>query len=701
MIERKKFTLEIGGKTLTVEASRLAEQANAAVIVKYGGTAVLATAVMMPTEANTDYLPLKVDYEERFYAAGKILGSRYVRREGKSSEDAVLSGRLVDRTIRPLFDYRLRRDIQVVMTVLAYDEENDPDFVGLVGVSTALSISDIPWNGPVGGVRLARLGGKLVVNPDRSALAAENFEFETFASGPKGKINMIELSGQEAKEADVFEAFTLAQAEIDKLVVFQEKIVAAIGKPKTVVKIAEPTPEFAAAFEAFLAPKLAAAVLQPKKEEQSVQMRMLKEELMAHLSEKFENADLKLADRMYEDAVDKLVHEEALANGRRPDGRSFTQIRPLEAEVALFERTHGSAIFMRGSTQALAVTTLAAPGAEQMIETMRTTGKRRFMLHYNFPPYSVGEVGNFRGAGRREIGHGALAEKAVRPLIPTVDKFPYTVRVVAETLSSNGSSSMATVCSSVLSLMDAGVPLKKMGAGIAMGLMSNNEKFQVLTDLQGPEDFYGDMDFKVAGTADGITAIQLDTKIAGLSPAIIKQTLGQARDARLEILKFMSGVLAAPRTALSKYVPTILQTTINPDKIGLVIGPGGKTINGLIEKYALASIDIEEDGRVFVAAVDKAAAEQAMGEIKAMTREFTVGEIIEGRVIKNLEFGAIVDLGGGKDGMIHVSELRNGFVNKVDDVVKVGDFVKAKIISAEDDRIRLSVKQLTDEERKA
>jgi polyribonucleotide nucleotidyltransferase len=731
-IERKKYTIEVGGKELAFELSSLAEQANAAVLVRYGGTVVLATAVMSEKDAAADYLPLKVDYEERFYAAGKIIGSRFVRREGRPSEEAVLSGRLVDRTIRPLFDYRLRRDIQVIVTVVAYDEENDPDFVGLMGASAALALSDIPWQGPAAGVRVAHIGGKFVVNPTRRELASPDFSFETFAAGPKGKINMIELGGKEAKEDDILAAFAVAQKEVDRLIEFQEKCVAEIGKPKAAVAVAEGDAALKATVEGFLGSRLEEVVFQPldrelgverpKKTEREEGMRRLREELAAHLAATAPDADQKAVEHIVEEAIDRLVHVNALEKQRRPDGRRFDEIRPLTAEVGLFERTHGSAVFVRGTTQALAVTTLAAPGSEQLIETMETTGKRRFLLHYNFPPFSVGEVGRLGSPGRREIGHGALAEKAVRPLIPGADVFPYTIRVVSETLSSNGSSSMATVCAATLALMDAGVPLIKPVAGIAMGLMleeprkdadstQNNAegiqresasgprqsaplKYQVLTDLQGYEDFYGDMDFKVAGTRDGVTAIQLDTKVRGLSLEIIKTTLADARKARLAILDMMQQVLAAPREKLSPHAPLVFSLKIDPEKIGLLIGPGGKVINGLIKKYELATIDVEEDGSVFVAGPEHEKAEAAVAEIKALTREIKVGEIVEGNIIKILDFGAIVDLGGGKDGMIHVSELRDGFVKNVTDVVKVGDFVRAKVIRAEDDRIGLSIKQL-------
>ncbi|MBI4085405.1 MAG: polyribonucleotide nucleotidyltransferase [Candidatus Liptonbacteria bacterium] len=694
-IQRKQYTTEVGGKTLTIEISSLAEQANGAVLAKYGETVVLVTAVMGASEGNFDYVPLKVDYEERFYAAGKVIGSRYVRREGRPSEDAILSARLVDRVIRPLFDERIRREMQVVATVLAFDEENDPDFVGLAAASMAIGISDILWNGPASGVRVGKIGDQLVINPTSSQIRQSDCVFEIFAAGPKGKISMIELGGKEADEKDILEACAIAQKEIDKLVSFQEKIIKENGKKKTDLKLFEVDAELKTAAEKFLEGKLEGAIYKPNKLEYNEAMSKLRAEYIANLSEN-EKFDERSANFVWEDAVNSIVQKNILEQEKRPDGRKLNQVRNLNGEVGLFERTHGSGIFIRGNTQTLAVTTLAAPGAEQFIETMEITGKRRFMLHYNFPPYSVGETGTFRGPGRREIGHGALAEKALRPLIPPQEQFPYTIRVVAETLSSNGSSSMATVCASTLSLMDAGVPLEKPAAGIAMGIVvSGDGKYKILTDIQGPEDFYGGMDFKVAGTKDGVTAVQLDVKVEGLTYEMIEKTLAQAKEARLGILDFMAGILAAPREKLSVYAPTIIQLQINPDKIGAVIGSGGKVINGLIEKYGLGSIDIEEDGRVFISGTDIEKANAALEEIKALTREYKVGEIIEGSVIKILDFGAIVDLGGGRDGMIHVSELKNGFVKTVNEVVKVGDFVRAKIIRVDaDGHIGLSLKQL-------
>lgn len=693
MRERKQFTAEIGGKTLVVETSSLAEQANGAVLVKYGETVVLGTVVMGKEDAGTDYLPLKIDYEERFYAAGKIMGSRFIRREGRPSEEAVLTGRMIDRVVRPLFDWRIRRDIQVVLTVLSYDEANDPDFPGLIAASTALAISDVPWEGPVGGVRVAKVKGEWVVNPEDSKLLGPDCSFEAFVAGPEGKINMIECSGGEASEDDALRAFEVAQVEIDRLIGFEKKIVSAIGKEKAAVPIHEHDPAVAEALRSFLGSRLEEAIYAKKKEERDVRVRAVREEAVVHLALQFPELPKEATAHLFETEIDALVHRNALVHDRRPDGRDFKEIRPLSGEVGLFERTHGSGLFVRGDTQALAVTTLAPPGAEQLIETMEVTGKRRFMLHYNFPPYSTGEVGRLGSPGRREIGHGALAEKALRSLIPSTDQFPYTIRVVSEILSSNGSTSMATVCASTLSLMDAGVPLKKPVAGIAMGLMSDEKEFRVLTDLQGYEDFYGDMDFKVAGTKDGITAIQLDTKIRGLSIDMIRATLEDARAGRLAILDVLSKIIASPRKELSSHVPAIFQLKINPEKIGTLIGPGGKMINGLIKRFGLASIDVEEDGSVFVSGTDQEKAKEAVAVIKSLTREFRVGEIIEGPVIKVLDFGAIVDLGGGKDGMIHVSELKEGYVKKVEDVVKMGNVVRAKVIRADEDgKIGLSLR---------
>jgi polyribonucleotide nucleotidyltransferase len=702
-MNRKKFSIDVSGTPLTIEVSRLAEQADAAVLAQYGETVVLATVVMGDIDEPLDYLPLKVEYEERFYAAGQILGSRYMRREGKSSEEAVLTGRLIDRTLRPLFDHAIRRQIQVVVTVLAIDQENDPDFVSLIAASTALSLSSIPFSGPVAAVRVASCGSDFVINPTVSYLREHPATFEAFVAGPKTKINMLELGGYEAQEKDIISAFSLAQHHIDTLIDFQLGIVEQLGKPKQSITRYTVDSELESAVRLFLQDTAESALYQPDKLQQKSQLSSLTASLLSHLGHiNAERVAGHLPVFSEKDALfvldmvfDELVHKNILDENRRPDGRGLDEVRPLYGEVGLFERTHGSGLFMRGNTQALAVTTIAPPGQQQMVETMEVIGKRRFLLHYNFPPFSVGEVGHFRGPGRREIGHGALAKKAVEPLLPPLSEFPYTIRVVSEILSSNGSSSMATVSAAVFSLMDAGVPIKKPAAGIAMGIISGADgRYKILTDIQGPEDHYGDMDFKVAGTDSGVNAVQLDVKVDGLSIEMIEQTLEKARAARQHILQFMHTVIDAPRAQLSRYAPSLLTLRINPEKIGMVIGPGGKMINGLIAKYGLTSIDIEEDGTVFISSQNQEAARAAFLEISNMTKEFTVGEIVEGTIIKLLDFGAIVDLGGGLDGMIHVSELRNEYTKQVSDVVKVGDFVRAKVIKTEDGKIGLSIKQL-------
>ena len=701
-LNKQEFKIDFAGQPLSLVISSLASQADAAVLGSYGDTTVLATVVAGKKDRDTDYFPLVVDYEEKFYAAGKIIGSRFVRREGRPSENAVLSGRLIDRSIRPLFDHRLRRDVQIVLTVLSYDEENDPDFIAMLAASTALAISPIPWNGPIAGVRLGRsIDGKTIINPINSLFSDGDKApiFDSFVAGTKNKINMIELGGNEIKEIDVVESFNIAHEEIKKLINFQKEIISKIGQPKMQIPLAEPAPELKEKIQSFLNNKLEEIIYIKDKVERQNKINELKESLKQYLLHESVE-EFEIADALFETEIDKIVHKNIInppAGGeKRPDGRRLDEIRELYAEVGLFKRLHGSALFMRGDTQALAVTTLAAPGAEQLVETMEISGKRRFMLHYNFPPYSTGETGRMGGVGRREIGHGNLAEKAIKPLIPSQEEFPYTMRIVSEILSSNGSSSMASVCASSLSLMDAGVPIKKPAAGIAMGLMSSeNNQYKILTDIQGPEDHYGDMDCKIAGTSDGITAIQMDVKIEGITIKIFEEVLTQAKKARLEILNVVNKTIDKPRPELSSYAPVVITLDILPEQIGEVIGPGGKIINTIIRDTGVHTIDIEQTGRVFVAAAKREDAISAVKYIQSLTRVFKIGEIIEGPIIKILDFGAIIDLGGGKDGMIHVSELKDGFVEKVEDVVKIGDIVRAKIIRADETgRIGLSLKAI-------
>lgn len=669
-LNRKTYTTELNGTPITLEVSDLVKKANAAVLGKYGETVVLATAVMGEKEKDGDFFPLTVDYEERFYAVGKILGSRFIRREGRPSDEAILSGRIIDRTVRPLFDQRLRRDVQVVVTVLAYDGKNDPDVIALLAVSTALSISNIPWNGPVGGIKTT----------------TENYQ--AFFAGVEERINMIEFAGKEVNEKEAMEIFETSQKEIKNLIYFQKKIIKELGKPKLEINFYN-NPQTEKEVKDFIKNELPSAV-------KTGATSGLKTELMEHLKAMNVSAqDLKLADFVYEEAVNNYVHSQALEYEERPDGRKLDEVRELYSEVQMFERTHGSGLFVRGDTQVLAVTTLGSPSQAQLVETMRTDEHKRFMLHYNFPGFSTGELSKRGGTGRREIGHGNLAWKALNAMIPPKEKFPYTIRIVAETLSSNGSSSMATTCAGSLSLMDAGVPIEKNVAGIAMGLMldENGKKFKVLTDIQGPEDHHGDMDCKIAGTDKGVNAIQMDVKVLGITQEIFEKTLEQAKKARLEILEIMNKVLSKSREKVSKYAPTILILNINPEKIGMVIGPGGKTINGLIAEYNnQVSIDIEQTGQVFISSVDASIAQKVLSTIESITKEFKVGDIVEGIIIKILDFGAIVDLGGGRDGMIHVSELKEGFVKKVEEVVKMGDFVRAKVIRAEEGKIGLTLK---------
>ena len=675
--KKQVFQTEFENKNLSLEVSDLGCQANSAVLGKYGETAVLVAVVMGKKDEPKNYLPLVVDYEEKFYAAGKIIGSRFVRREGRPSDDAIISGRLIDRTVRPLFDQRIRRPIQVVVTVLAYDEENDPDFIALLTASTALAISDVPWNGPVAGIKIVK----------------EQPKVEAFFAGTEDKINMIELGAEEISADTAVEFFESSQKKIKELIAFQKGVVKTLGQKKAELVLAEPPAELRKKIIDFLNGRLEKAVYQPSKSSRQNALGDLKTELFTDLKEEPEIKTW--GDGIFEEEVDKIVHRGILEKDKRPDSRKLDEVRPLYAETGLFKRTHGSALFVRGDTQSLAITTLAAPGAEQLVETMEFSGKKRFMLHYNFPPFSVGETGPSRGPGRREIGHGLLAEKALRYLIPPVEQFPYTIRVVSEILSSNGSSSMASVCAGSLSLMDAGVPLKKPAVGIAMGLVAGEGQYKILTDIQGPEDHYGDMDLKVAGTRDGLTAIQMDVKIDGINQEIFQKTLAQAQKAHKDILGLVEKTLKSHREELSPYAPVVITFEIKPEKIGGVIGSGGRVIQGIIQMSGgLTTVDVEQDGKIYIAGPDKKQAQLVLDQIKAIVKEYEIGEMIEGEVIKILDFGAIVDLGGGRDGMIHVSELKDGYVNKVEDVVRLGDMIKAKVIRVDPDgKIGLSLKK--------
>lgn len=698
-MQAQKFTLEVAGKTLEIEKNILALQAHGSIMAKYGDTTILATCVMAKNaREGIDYFPLMIDYEERLYAAGKISGSKFIKREGKASEEAVLTGRLIDRTLRPLFNHESRNDVQVVITVLSVDNENDPDTLAIITASASLATSSIPWNGPVAAVRIGYVDNQLVVNPTLTQQKISALDL--VVSGTKNKINMIEAGANEVPENVVHEAFELAQKEITKIVAFQEEIVKQIGEEKAVLKINEKDTAFEEEVKNFLADKLDAAVFEPSRMKRVSNLGLLKDELKNYVKEKYPEDDTKTkaAGNIYEEEINRIVHENIIQKDRRPDGRKSNELRDITCEISLLPRTHGSGFFMRGTTQALSVLTLGSPSDKQVIDTMGASTEKRFMHHYNFPAYSVGEIGAMRGPGRREIGHGALAERALEAIIPSEKEFPYTIRVVSEILSSNGSSSMASVCGSTLAMMDGGVPIKKPAAGIAMGIMFDEQgNYKILTDIQGPEDHHGDMDFKVAGTRDGVTAIQMDVKIDGITPKIAAEVLAQAKEARLQILSKMEQAIAKPKDDLSKYAPRIYTIQINPDKIGAVIGPGGKVINEIIKETGVA-IDISDDGTVLITSTDSDAANKAKNWIQDITREAVVGAVYEGKIVKIMPFGAFVEIFPGTDGLLHISEISNKRIEKVEDALKEGEIVKVKVKEiTPEGKISLSHKALLNE----
>ncbi len=702
-MQSKTFETEIGGKKLVAEFTDLAEQANGSVLLRYGNTAVLATAVMSEkTRDDIDYFPLTVDYEERFYAAGQILGSRFVRREGRPSEDAILSGRVVDRTIRPLFPSHIRNEIQVIITILALDEE-DPDTIAVNAASLALATSDIPWKGPVAAVRIALRSGSTkewVVNPTYAQREHHENTFDLLACGKDDTINMIEVGANEANEDDVAEGFARAVDEHRKLIAFQEKIIAEIGKDKKVVAEPELPEALLALYNTEFAPKMQATVFCGEPGKKSIYA--LKKEFLARV---VENADLavykKLADRFFEDKADEEIHRGAIEDSKRADNRAFDQIRPLFAKAGeVSPILHGSGIFYRGGTHVFTALTLGGPGDSQVIDSMEEHDvQKRFMHHYNFPPYSSGETGRMGGLNRRMIGHGALAEKALLAVIPNKETFPYTIRLVSECLASNGSTSMGSVCASTLALMDGGVPITAPVAGIAMGLMlstqyAQDKKYKVLTDIQGPEDSHGDMDFKVAGTKNGITAIQMDIKLDGVPVPILVEALHGAKKARVQILDVITAVIAAPRATINPRAPEILTTKVRPDQIGLVIGGGGKTINGIKEVCGVDDITIDDDGSVFITGKNGSAA-KAKAMVEALVKEYKPGEVYEGEVTRLMDFGAFVRIGPGKDaeGLVHVSEVAPFRIDKIAQAVSVGDKVRVMIKEIDEKgRINLSIK---------
>lgn len=693
----RSVRFEIGGKEWVVETGKLAKQANGAVTVRYGDTVVLVTATAsdQPREG-IDFFPLTCDFEERLYAAGKIPGG-FFKREGRPGERAILTARLMDRPIRPLFPRGFRNDVQVIATTLSADQVHPPDVAAVVGASAALSLSDIPWAGPIGCVRIGLVDGQLVVNPTLQQIERES-QLDLVVAASDDAIIMVECGADEVPESTMLEALELAHAECRKVVAALRELVVRAGKPKREVPLATPDPELVREVRDLAEERLNTALRHPEKLRREEQTQRVIEEVTQQLVERHPDRAQEITSLLV-DLQKELVRRMILQEGVRPDGRTPTQIRPLYIEVGLMPRTHGSALFQRGQTQVLTLCTLGTGEDEQILDDLGILESKRFMHHYVFPPYSTGEVRPLRGPGRREIGHGALAERALARMIPPEEAFPYTIRLVSEVLESNGSTSMASVCGSTLALMDAGVPIKAPVAGIAMGLITGEDgRMAILTDIQGIEDAMGDMDFKVAGTREGITALQMDIKIPGLTREILAQALEQARQARLAILDAMLRLLPAPRPELSPYAPRLFTLYINPEKIREVIGPGGKVINKITSETGV-KIDIEQDGRVIVASTDPQAAQKAVRMIQDIVREVEVGQTYLGRVTRLVNFGAFVEVLPGKEGLVHISELSDRRVDKVEDVVKVGDEILVRVKEIDSlGRINLTRRGLTSQD---
>lgn len=665
--------ITIGGKLLSLRTGDLAMQAGSAVTVTYEDTMVLATACMQKNpNPNVDFLPLTIDYEERLYAAGKIPGS-FFRREGRPGQQAVLAGRLADRPLRPLFPKGFRNETQIIVTVLSADQENSPDVLGIIGASSALSISEIPFDGPIGAVRLGYKNGEYLVNPTFTELQESILDLVVVSTADK--VAMVEAGAKEASEDIVLEGIKFGHRLNQEIIAMQLELVRLCGKPKAEFKPAPLEAGLEEAVTAALGGRVAGLVPQGRMERDRA-IASLEEELLAGLGEQYPRNQII---SVLESKVREEIRSAILQRGLRPDGRAIKEIRPISCAVGLLPRTHGSGLFTRGLTQVLNIATLGSAREEQKLDGLTLEDSRRFMHHYNFPPYSTGEVKRMGSPGRREVGHGALVERALTPVVPGEDEFPYTIRLVSEVLSSNGSTSMASVCAATLSLMDAGIPIKAPVAGIAMGLVTAEDgTFQVLTDLEGMEDFYGDMDFKVAGTASGITAVQLDTKLKGLTIEILGRTLEDAHEARMQVLKLMQETLAASRPELSRYAPRMIKISINPAKIGAVIGPGGKTIRSIVEQTR-ATIDIEDDGTVLIGSVDPDAAQKAIAMVESLARDVEVNTVYTGKVVKTLPFGAVVEILPGKEGLVHISELADYRVPSVEDVVKQGDEIMVMV----------------------
>jgi polyribonucleotide nucleotidyltransferase len=705
MQQEQKFSIEWGGRTLSIGLGMLAQQANGSCTVQYGDTLVLCTATMGGAREGLDFFPLQVDFEERMYASGKIKGSRFIKREGRPTDEAILSGRLIDRAIRPLFDDRMRNEIAVVATVFSHDQANDADIPGLIGAACALGLSDIPWDGPLAALRVGRKDGKWILNPTYEETATG--ELDLVVAGANEKTLMLEAGANQLSEADMQEAIAWAHEQLKPVIELIEKVRAAHGKQK--LDILNPKTEEARAdlakreqiydvARAYMQTRrmdtLFAKPLKTKADRKDAVSR-LKMETDAHLAaQNMSKDDRKIALSIVDEFVDAEVTRMILDEGRRADGRALDEIRDLSAVVGFLPRTHGSGIFQRGSTQVLSSVTLGSPGMEQTLDTMEFSMTKRFFHHYNFPSYSVGETKGNRGPGRREIGHGALAERAIEPVMPVRDQFPYTIRIVSEVLGSNGSSSMGATCGSTLALMDAGVPIAAPVAGIAMGVASDGAgRFRVFTDLQDLEDGDGGMDFKVAGTRTGITAIQMDTKTKGIPLDVVKETLRMAYDARIKILDVIEKTIPAPRAELSKWAPRIESFRINPERIRDVIGPGGKMINEIIDACNV-QIDIEDDGLVMITSVNPEGMKKAVDWVKQLTREVAVGEVFTGPVTRIMDFGAFVEIAPKQEGLVHISEMATERVAKVGDVVKVGDMVTVKVYEIDAmGRLNLSMKR--------
>ncbi len=690
----KKVELDFHGRPLSIEVGKVAKQADGAALVCYGETVVLVTAVAAKDlKTDTDFFPLTVDYQEKTFAAGKIPGG-FFKREGRPSEKEILTCRLIDRSIRPLFSEGLRCETQVIATVLSADRENDPDVIAMLGASVALHVSDIPFNGPLAGVRIGRIGGRWIINPTQSQLPESDMDI--FLSGGRDAILMVEGGAKMVPEDEILEALFLGHEAIQPLLQIQEEIRREIGKPKRQVPLAELDPVIVREVEHLALSKLQQAIEIPEKLERYKQIGEIKAEVVAKMLAEFPQKE-GVIKGAFEELKRNCFRGLIIQKERRIDGRGLKDIRPITCEVEILPRTHGSALFTRGETQALVVTTLGTASDEQKIDALIGEHYKKFMLHYNFPPFSVGEVKFLRGPSRREIGHGNLAERALLPVLPPEESFPYTVRIVSEVLESNGSTSMATVCGGSLSLMDAGVPVSAPVAGIAMGLIKEGEHVRVLSDILGDEDHLGDMDFKVAGTPIGVTSLQMDIKISGVNRDIMRQALYQAREGRLHILGIMTETMGSHRASVSGHAPRITTLKVRPEKIREIIGPGGKVIRGIIEATGV-KMDVEDDGTVTIASSDEVASRKAIEMVQKIVAEAEVGKIYKGTVRKIVDFGAFVEILPGTDGLVHISQLAPERVRRVSDILKEGDEVMVKVLEIDrQGKIRLSRKEALEE----